>query len=81
MAIITQAIHQQKAIYLVPFPFMAKDKYNHFNQLYTSCGVDICISFQTRKEDDHKIINEDYDLVVIIYEKFNYFLLMYPDFL
>ena len=33
MAAITHAIHQQKAIYLVPFPFMAEDKYNHFNQL------------------------------------------------
>ena len=81
MATITQAINQQKAIYLVPFPFVAKDKYNHFNQLYTSLGVDIFIFSQTRKEDDHKIINEDYDLAVIIYEKFNYFFLMYPDFL
>jgi len=81
MAAITHAIHQQKAIYLVPFPFMAEDKYNHFKQLYTSCGLDIVISSRTRKEDDHKIINGDYDLAVVVYEKFNYFLLMYPDFL
>ena len=81
MAAITNVIHQQKAIYLVPFPFMAEDKYNHFKQLYTSRGLDIVISSRTRKEDDHKIINGDYDLAVVAYEKFNYFLLMYPDFL
>jgi helicase len=81
MAAITHAIHQQKAIYLVPFPFMAKDKYNYFKQLYTSRGLNIVISSRTRKEEDHKIINGDYDLAVVVYEKFNYFLLMYPGFL
>ena len=81
MAAITHTIHQQKAIYLVPFPFMAKDKYNHFRKLYTSFGLDVVISSRTRKEDDQKIINGDYDLAVIVYEKFNHFLLTYPDFL
>ena len=81
MAAIIHTLHQQKAIYLVPFPFMAEDKYHHFRKLYTSCGLDIVISSRTRKEDDQKIIKGDYDLAVIVYEKFNYFLLMYPDFL
>ncbi len=81
MAAITHTIHQQKAIYLVPFPFMAEDKYNHFRKLYTSFGLDVVISSRTRKEDDQKIIKGDYDLAVIVYEKFNHFLLTYPDFL
>ena len=60
---------------------MAEDKYNHFNQLYTSFGLDILLSSRNRKEDDQKIIKGDYKLAVIVYEKFNYFLLTYPDFL
>jgi len=81
MAVIAHTLHQKKAIYLVPFPFMAEDKYNHFNQLYTSFGLDIVISSQNQKENDKKITDENYDLAVIVYEKFNYFLSTYPDFL
>jgi len=81
MAILTHAIQQQKSIYLVPFPFMAEDKYHHFRKLYTSFGLDIVISSRVRKEDDQKIIKGNYDLAVIVYEKFNYFLLTHPDFL
>lgn len=81
MATIACALNQQKAIYLAPFSFMADDKYHHFNQLYASLGLDILISSQDRKEDDQKIIKGNYELAVIVYEKFNNFLLTYPDFL
>jgi len=81
MAVITRAIHEQKSLYLSPFPFMAEDKYHHFRKLYTSLGLDILISYQTRKEDDQKIVKGDYDLAVIVYEKFNHFLLKHPEFL
>jgi len=60
---------------------MAEDKYHHFRKLYTSFGLDVVISSPNLKEDDQKIINENYDLAVIVYEKFNHFLLTYPDFL
>lgn len=81
MAAITHTIHQKRAVYLVPFPFMAEDKYHHFRKLYTSFGLDVVLSSRTRKEDEQKIIKGDYDLAVIVYEKFNHFLLTYPDFL
>jgi len=81
MAVIAHTLHREKAIYLVPFPFMAEDKYNYFNQLYTSFGLDIVISSQNQKENDKEITDENYDLAVIVYEKFNYFLSTYPDFL
>jgi helicase len=81
MAVIAHTLHREKAIYLVPFPFMAEDKYNYFNQLYTSFGLDIVISSQNQKENDKEITDENYDLAVMVYEKFNYFLSTYPDFL
>ena len=81
MAAITQVTHLHKIIYLVPCRSLAEEKYRHFKNLYSSCGVDLVISTRERREDDHHIIQGDYKMVVLAYEKFNYFLLKYPEFL
>jgi len=81
MAAIAQVIHLQKIIYLVPLRALADEKYRHFKNLYSHCGMDIVISTRGRNEDDHHIISGDYDIAVIAYEKFNYFCLMCPQFL
>jgi len=81
MAAIAQAIHQRKIIYLVPFRSLVEEKYRHFKDLYSNCGIDIAISTRDRREDDHRIIRGAYKMAVMAYEKFNYFLLQYPHFL
>lgn len=81
MAAITQAIHKKKTIYLVPLRSLAEEKYHHFRDLYADCNINILISYRDRREYDKKIIRGDYQAVVMVYEKFNYFLLEYPDFL
>ena len=81
MAAITQIIHQQKAIYLVPLKSLAEEKYKHFKNLYSRCGLEIVTSSLDYKEDDDKIIKRNYDIAIIVYEKFHYFLFKYPDFL
>jgi helicase len=81
MATIAHLIHQKKSIYLAPFRFYAEEKYCHFKNLYNNCGVETIISTRNRKEDDCHIIQGDYKLAVMDCEKFNYFLLMYPEFL
>ena len=81
MAAIAQVIHLQKIIYLVPLRALADEKYRHFKNLYRDCGIDIVISTRDRKEDDHHIISGDYDVAVMVYEKFYYFCLMCPHFL
>jgi helicase len=81
MAAMAQAIHQKKCIYLSPFRFYAEEKYSHFKNLYSACGLEAIISTRNRKEDDCRIIQGDYKLAVMDCEKFNYFLLMYPEFL
>ena len=81
IAVISRTLYQQKSIYTVPSPFMAEDKYRHFSQLYNPLGLDILLSSPSQKEDDQKIVNKDYDVAVIDYEKFNHFLLTSPDFL
>ena len=83
MASITQAIHKKKAIYLVPLRSLAEEKYRHFKKLYSGadCNIDILVSSRDRREDDRKIVKGEYQIAVMIYEKFNYFLLKYPQFL
>jgi len=81
MATIAHLIHQKKSIYLAPFRFYAEEKYSHSKNLYSACGLETIISTRNRQEDDSRIIQGDYKLTVMDYEKFNYFLLMYPKFL
>jgi helicase len=81
MAAITQAVHKKKTIYLVPLRSLAEEKYHHFKDLYADCNINTLISSRDRREDDQKIIRGGYQIAVMIYEKFNYFLLEYPDFL
>ena len=81
MAAITQIIHQQKIIYLVPLKSLAQEKYIHFKDLYSRCGLEIVTSSRYHREDDDKIIKGDYNIAVIVYEKFHYFLFKYPNFL
>jgi len=81
MAAIAQVIHLQKIIYLVPLRALADEKYRHFKNLYSYCGMYIVISTRDRNEDDHHIISGDYDVAVMAYEKFNYFCLKCPQFL
>ncbi|MBE3127092.1 MAG: DEAD/DEAH box helicase, partial [Candidatus Atribacteria bacterium] len=81
MAAIAQVVHKKKTIYLVPLRSLAEEKYHHFRDLYADCNVNTLISSRDRREYDKKIIQGDYQAVVMVYEKFNYFLLEYPDFL
>jgi helicase len=81
MAAITQAIHKKKTIYLVPLRSLAEEKYHHLKDLYANCNINTLISSRDRREDDKKIIKGDYQIAIMVYEKFNYFLLKYPQLL
>jgi len=81
IAAVAQAVHKKKTIYLVPLRSLAEEKYHHFKDLYTNCDINTLISSRDRREDDKKIIQGDYQVAVMVYEKFNYFLLKYPNFL
>ena len=81
MAAITQVIHQKKVIYLVPLRCLAEEKYRHFKNLYSNCGLEMAVSTRDRREDDHRIIQGNYKIAVMVYGKFYYFLLKHPDFL
>ncbi|GAG63991.1 unnamed protein product [marine sediment metagenome] len=81
MAALSQVIHHKKIIYLVPSRSPAEEKYRHFKNLYNSYGLEMVISTRNRREEDYRIIRGSYKIAVMAYEKFNYFLLKYPEFL
>ena len=60
---------------------LAEEKFHHFKDLYANCNTNTLISSRDRREYDKKIIQGDYQAAVMVYEKFNYFLFEYPDFL
>jgi helicase len=78
MAAISQATHHKKIIYLLPLRSPAEEKYRHFKNLYSSYGVETVISTRNHREEDYRIIRGTYEIAVMAYEKFNYFLLKYP---
>jgi len=82
MAAVTQAIHNKKTIYLVPLRTLAEEKYRRFKRIYNPCGIDVAISSRDRKEDDKRIGSGGrFEIAIMVYEKFHYFLLKYPAFL
>ena len=81
MTAVTQAIHNRKTIYLVPLRTLAEERYRCFKKMYHSCGIDVAISSRDRKEDDIRIGRGRFEIAIMVYEKFHYFLLKYPAFL
>ena len=81
MAAVTQAIHHKKTIYLVLLKTVAEEKYRRFKKMYHACGIEVTISSRDRKEDDKNIGSGRFEIAIMVYEKFHYFLLKYPAFL
>jgi len=81
MAAISRVTHHQKVIYLLPLRSPAEEKYRHFKNLYNNLGADTVLSTRTHREEDYRIIGGNYKIAVMAYEKFNYFLLKYPEIL
>lgn len=67
--------------YLLPIQEEAVKKYRHFKNLYSNWGLEMVVSTRNHREDDHRIIQGNYKIAVMVYEKFYYFLLKHPDFL
>ena len=81
MAALKEIISYKKVIFLVPLRVLAEEKYKHFLQLYHSIGLKIKMSSGDHRYEDHDIINGNFHIAVIVYEKFYYLQLQYPSFL
>lgn len=71
---IKAALKQKKTLYLVPLKALAEEKYNAFKTLGQSSGLRVVISTRDRHDFDKDIINGNFNIAVIVYEKFLYYL-------
>lgn len=81
MAALKEIIFSKKVIFLVPLRVLAEEKYQHFLDLYHSIGLKVKMSSSDHRYDDYDIINGNFHIAVIVYEKFYYLQLQYPKFL
>jgi helicase len=81
MAALKEIISCKKVIFLVPLRVLAEEKYKHFLKLYQPIGLKVKMSSSDHRCDDRDIINGNFHIAVIVYEKFYYLQLQYPQFL
>ncbi|MCJ7459343.1 MAG: DEAD/DEAH box helicase [candidate division Zixibacteria bacterium] len=81
MAAVSSIFKQRKVIYLVPLKAIAEEKFADFQEKYSSLGIKIAISTRDRREYDLDLEKGNFDLGILIYEKFNQLLLKNLDLL
>lgn len=81
LAAIAATQRRKKAFFLVPLKALAEEKFAEFSQKYQHLGLRLCISTRDRHEFDYKIERGDFDLAILIYEKFNQLLIKNIDLL
>ncbi len=81
MAAMQEISMGKKVIFLVPLRILAEEKYKHFLSLYQSIGLKVKLSSRDYRHDDRDIIQGNFHIAVIVYEKFYYLFLQYPQFL
>jgi helicase len=79
MASVANLFKRKKVIYLVPLKAIAEEKFSDFVERYSDLGIKVVISTKDRQEHDRKIAKGDFDLAILIYEKFNQLLLRNMD--
>jgi helicase len=81
MASVANLFKRKKVIYLVPLKAIAEEKFSDFEEKYSELGIKVVISTKDRQEHDKKIAKGDFDLAIMIYEKFNQLLIKNMDIL
>ena len=81
MAAISSIFRRKKTVYLVPLKAIAEEKFSDFQTKYSNLGIKIVISTKDRRGYDLDLEKGDFDLGIMIYEKFNQLLLKNLDLL
>ncbi len=81
IAAVAKLSQRQKVIYLVPLKAVAEEKYLDFRNKYSGLGIKILISTQDHFENDLDLGSGNFDLALVIYEKFNQLLIKNIDIL
>jgi len=81
MASVANLFKRKKVAYLVPLKAIAEEKFSDFKEKYSELGIKVVVSTKDRKEHDRRIEKGDFDLAIMIYEKFNQLLIKNMDIL
>jgi len=83
VAAVLTALNMRRVVYLVPMKAIAEEKFTDFKETYgdPSIGIRIVISSGDHSEYDGEILTGNYNLAVIVYEKFGQLLVQAPDIL
>jgi helicase len=73
LASIARAGARQKTVVLVPLKAIAEEKYKIFHQRYSSLGIRVRLATRDHTIHDLDIIQNRFDIAIMIYEKFNCF--------
>lgn len=80
IAALGEIYSQKKVIFLVPLRILAEEKYLHFVKLYHSTGLNVRFSSRDHRNHDRDIIQGNFNIAIIVYEKFYYLLQQHPQF-
>lgn len=83
VAAVLTALEMRRAIYLVPMKAIADEKYRDFREAYGNpqVGLQVVISSGDHPEFDADILVGNFDLAIIVYEKFSQLLVQAPELL
>lgn len=81
MAAVVNLFKGKKAIFMVPLKAIAEEKYSDFVEKYAPPGIKVVVSTRDRQEFDRDIERGNFDLAIMIYEKFNQLLIKNLDIL
>ena len=70
MAAVYQGLKGKRAVYLVPLKALAEEKFQNFKKLYEPYDLKIVISTRDHKEFDIDLDKGDFEIAIIVYEKF-----------
>lgn len=81
LAAAKEALEMRRTIYLVPFRAIAEEMYSNFVRKYREYGLRIVISNRDHREYDDDIINGEFEIAVVVYEKLTGLLTTSPELL
>ncbi len=81
MAATAALFRRRKALFLAPLKSIAEERYRDFAERYGALGIRVVISTSDHAEHDAKLERGDFDLGILIYEKFNQLLIKNIDLL
>lgn len=77
---IQHALARRRCLYLVPFKALAEEKFVDFSRKYArpEIGADILISTADRRDHDRRLVEGDFHIAILTYEKLSAMLVLHP---